>query len=41
MKMSGLAEGMMKKMTESLGNMDEGESWKRDQDDQDDQDELI
>jgi hypothetical protein len=38
MKMSGLAEGMMKKMTESLGNMDEGEEWKRDQDDQDDLD---
>ena len=40
MKMSGLAEGMMKKMTESLGNMDEGDEWKRDQD-EDDQDELI
>jgi hypothetical protein len=37
MKMSGLAQGMMKKMTDSLDNLDEGESWKnQDEDDQND-----
>jgi 20S proteasome alpha/beta subunit len=41
MKMAGLAGEMFENMKRSLGNLDEGEEWKRDQDDQDDQDELI
>lgn len=38
MKMSGLAGDMMKRMTESLGGLDEGEEWKRNQEDEDNND---